>query len=183
MIDRKIVWNDAASSGLVLGGVSIAYMVCSLLLAKIQGSTAVSVIVNVSSVLLWIFKFILCIRLMRFFMQRFAIRHEDVTNRDTFRMGCATALLSALLYSGFYLAWVLLIQPDMFKESIDLALGTYEGTFTSAQMDMMEEMIPKLPTMTFFLNFFWCWLFGTVLSAIFSRNIPSSNPFAGNDSE
>ena len=50
-------------------------------------------------------------------------------------------------------------------------------------MDMMEEMIPKLPTMTFFLNFFWCWLFGTVLSAIFSRNIPSSNPFAGNDSE
>ncbi len=183
MIDRKIVWNDAASGGLVLGGVSIAYMLCAMLLGKIHGGTAASVIVNVSSVLLWLFKFILCIRLMKFFLQKFAIKHEDVTNQDTFRLGTSIALLSALLYSGFYLAWVLFVQPDMFKDSIDLALGSYEGTFSAMQMEAVEEMIPKLPALTFFVNFFWCWLFGTFLSAIFSRNIPPRNPFANNDSD
>ena len=183
MIDRKIVWNDAATSGLVLGGVSIAYMLCNILLGKLQGGTAVSVIVNVSSVLLWVFKFILCIRLMKLFMQKFAARHEDVSNRDTFSFGSATALLSALLYSGFFLAWVLFVQPDMFKESIDLALGSYDGVFSAAQMETMEEMIPKLPAMTFFVNLFWCWLFGVVLSAIFSRDIPPRNPFVNNDSD
>ena len=38
-------------------------------------------------------------------------------------------------------------------------------------------MIPRLPTFSFFVNLFYCWLFGTVLSAILSRNIPSRNPF------
>ena len=72
MVERKIVWSDAARSGLVLGGVSIAYMLCSMLLTKIQGGTFASVLVNVSSLLLWVFKFVLCIRLMKVFMQRFA---------------------------------------------------------------------------------------------------------------
>ena len=183
MIERKIVWNDAARSGLVLGGVSIAYMLISILLTKLQGGTAVSVLVNVSGVLLWLFKFILCIRLMKFFMQKFARNHEGVSNQDSFRFGNATALLSALLYSGFYLAWVTFVQPDMFKESIDLAMGAYDGMFSSEQMGMIQDMMPKMPTLSFFVNFFWCWLFGTVLSAIFSRNIPSRNPFTDNDSE
>ena len=93
------------------------------------------------------------------------------------------AHLSALLYSGFYLAWVTFVQPDMFKESIDLAMGAYDGMFSSEQMGMIQDMMPKMPTLSFFVNFFWCWLFGTVLSAIFSRNIPSRNPFIDNDSE
>ncbi|MBQ3941282.1 MAG: hypothetical protein II676_00365, partial [Bacteroidales bacterium] len=84
MVERKIVWSDAARSGLVLGGVSIAYMVCSMLLTKIQGGTFASVLVNVSSLLLWVFKLVLCIRLMKIFMQKFAASHEGVSNSDTF---------------------------------------------------------------------------------------------------
>ncbi|MBR3076106.1 MAG: DUF4199 domain-containing protein, partial [Bacteroidales bacterium] len=114
---------------------------------------------------------------MKVFMQRFAGRYEGVTNRDSFSFGAATALLSALIYSGFYLAWVLFIQPDMFKESIDAAMQLYEGIFTEAQLEQMEQLVPKMPSYTFFVNLIWCWLFGTVLSAILSRNIPSRNPF------
>ncbi|MBR5042664.1 MAG: DUF4199 domain-containing protein [Bacteroidales bacterium] len=180
MIERKKVWSDAARSGLVLGGVSIAYMLCSILLEKVNGGTAVSVLVNVSSLLLWVFKFVLCIKLMKVFMQKFAASNEGATNSDSFRFGSATALLSALLYSAFFLAWVSFIQPDMLADSLEAAKANYADTFTEAQMESIDGVLAKLPNIMFFVNLFWCWLFGTVLAAIFSRNIPSRNPF--NDS-
>lgn len=180
MIQQKIVWNDAMRGGLVLGGVSIVYMICNLLLTEAAGasSAAVSVIASVGSVLLWVFKFLLCLQLFKRFMQRFASSHEEVTNRDTFRYGVVVALLSALVYSAFYLAWVTLIQPDALAESLDLAREAYASIMTADQLESFEEMLPKLPGMTFFLNFIYCFLFGTVLSSIYSRNIPSRNPFS-----
>jgi len=177
-MERKVIWNDALRTGLILGGISIVYTVINILLGKLQGGAAVGVLVNVSGILLWIFKFILCIRLFKVFMQKFACAHEGVTNGDTFRYGMAMAVLSAVLYSAFYLAWVTLIQPDMFKDSIDLAREAYSGIFTADQLESFDELAPKLPGMTFFANLIYCTLFGTVLSAIFSRNIPSRNPFS-----
>ena len=168
---------DAARSGLVLGLISIIYMVYTALVGKLNASGVGAAVVNVAGVLVWVFKFWLCIHLMKAFMQKFAAGREGVTNRDTFRFGFNTALLSALLYSGFSLAWMLFIQPDMTAESMDAAMQMYEGMFTEDQLASMEELAPKLPTIIFFVNLIWCWLFGTVLSAIFSRNIPSRNPF------
>lgn len=177
-MERKVIWNDALRTGLILGGISIVYTVINILLGKLKGGAAVGVLVNVSGILLWIFKFILCIRLFKVFMQKFACAHEGVTNGDTFRYGMAMAVLSAVLYSAFYLAWVTLIQPDMFKDSIDLAREAYSGIFTADQLESFDELAPKLPGMTFFANLIYCTLFGTVLSAIFSRNIPPRNPFS-----
>lgn len=177
MVQQKIVWSDATRSGLVLGGVSIAYFLVNILLGKLPEGKAVAVLVNVSSILLWVAKIALCISLMKSFMKKFAASHEGVSNADTFRFGNATALLSALLYSGVYLAWVTLINPGMFSESIDLAMQSYQGMFSQAQIDAMDEMMPRMPALTFFANLIYCWLFGMILSAIFSRNIPSRNPF------
>lgn len=176
-MERKIIWNDAVRTGLILGGISILYMVINILLGKLQGGAVVGVLVNVSGILLWIFKFILCIRLFKLFMTKFAAAHEGVTNGDSFRYGLAMAVLSALLYSAFYLAWVTLIQPDMLNESIDLAREAYANVFTAEQMESFDSLGTKLPGMTFFANLIYCTLFGTVLSAIFSRNIPPRNPF------
>ena len=168
---------DAARSGLVLGLISIAYMVCTALMGKINASGAGAALINVAGVLLWVAKLYFCIHLMKVFMKMYAAGHQGVTNRDTFRFGARTALLSALLYSGFTLAWMLFIQPDMIKESMDAALAMYENMLTEDQLSSMEEMVPRMPTISFFVNLAWCWLFGTVLAAIFSRNIPSRNPF------
>ena len=168
---------DAGRSGLVLGLVSITYMVITVLIGKINASGVGAAAVNVGGILLWVFKFWLCIHLMRFFMKKYAATREDVTNRDTFRFGSLTALLSALLYAGFSLGWMLFIQPDALNESMNAAMEMYEGMFTEDQMTSLEELTPKLPTVMFFFNLVWCWVFGTVLAAIFSRNIPSRNPF------
>ena len=177
MIEQKIVWNDASRSGLVLGGISIAYMICNMLLAKVSGGPAVSVLVNVGSLLLWVFKIVLCIRLFKVFMQKFASAHEGVTNRDTFAYGVAVALLSALVYSAVYLAWVSFIQPGALTDSMEMAREAYSGMLTADQLESFDELAPKLPTLTFFANLVYCFLFGLVLSAIFSSNIPSRNPF------
>ena len=180
-IERKSLWNEAARSGLVLGGVSVVYMVITSLLTKLQtAGGALSALGNVAGIALWVGKLIICIWLMKFFMQKFAAGNEGVTNGDTFRFGTATALLSALIFSAFSLAWALFIQPDMYAESFEIAKDTYSGMLSSDQLAAMDELLPKLPTWTFFINLIWCWLFGTVLSAIFSRNIPPRNPFADN---
>ena len=47
----------------------------------------------------------------------------------------------------------------------------------SATLEAVEEMIPSMPTYAFFGNLIYCTLYGTIVSAILSRNIPSSNPF------
>lgn len=171
------IWNDAARSGIVLGLVSVAYMVCSNLLAKINASGVGAAALNVGSLILWGFKFYLCIHLMKVFMQRYADTHEDVTNGDTFRFGALTALLSALIYSGLALAWSLFVQPEALGDAMQTVLAASSDALNETQISAVEELIPKLPSITFFLNFSWCWLFGTVLSAILSANIPSKNPF------
>ena len=181
--ERASVWNDAARGGLVLGLVSIVYMVCTNLMEKIQASGVGAALLNVSEILLWVFKLYLCIRLMKFFMQRFAAGNENATNKDTFCLGTATALLSALIYSGFTLAWLLFFHPDMATETMEAAVQMYENVFTQDQLDTIREMAPRIPTISFFVNLIWCWLFGTVLAAIFSRSIPSRNPFEETDNQ
>ena len=44
--------------------------------------------------------------------------------------------------------------------------------------ELMETYMEKLPQITFFSNLIYCTAYGTVLSFILSRNIPSRDPFA-----
>ena len=44
----------------------------------------------------------------------------------------------------------------------------------------LDGMMDKLPQLTFFSNLIYCFIYGSLLSAILSRNIPSRDPFASN---
>ena len=176
MTDKKALWNDAGKDGLILGAVSLFYMVCNFLLGKVgENSAMMSILAALVGFVLWAVKFGACIYLMKFFMKAFAKANPDVDNSDTFKFGCAVAILSALIYSAGYMAYVTFIEPDTFSKSLEVFADN--PMMTSDALDMMEQMMPKMPTMTFFTNLIYCWLFGTVLSAIFSRNITSRNPF------
>lgn len=176
MTDKKALWNEAGRAGLILGGVCLFYMVCNFLLGKVgEGNAMMAVLASLVSFLLWAVKFGACLYLMRFFMKAFAKSNPGVDNSDTFKFGCAVAILSALIYSAGYMAYVMFIAPDTFSQSIEMFRDN--PMMTQEALDMMEQMIPKMPTITFFTNLIYCWLFGTVLSAIYSRNIPSRNPF------
>lgn len=176
MAEKKSIWSDAAVPGLVLGGVAAVYFIINSLVSRIDpDNTAATLIGSGAVMLLWVAKFALCIWLMKRFMKAQSARYPEATNNDIFRFGCVVALLSSIVYSAVYLATVEFIIPDMF----DKVLEAFKDNpmITGSAMEQIEQMIPKLPAITFFWNLFYCWLFGTILSAIFSRGIPSSNPF------
>ena len=171
---KNSMLEQAGKAGLVLGGVSIVYMLLTMLTGK-AAENGPAFLLGLVNVLLWVAKLVACIYLMRFFILRFAMNDPTVDNSRAFRFGTLTALLSALIYSAFYLAYVSFIAPDIFEEA--LSALTDNPMIDSNTMSAVEEMIPRMPTMSFFFNLIWCWLFGTVLAAIFSRNISSKNPF------
>ena len=178
MTDKKTLFNSAGIGGLVLGGISIAYFLIGILISEAGAGTGLALL----SGLLWIAKFAGCIMLMKFFMKKYSAAEPDADSSDVFRFGRLVALFSALLFAAFLLAFSTYINPSYFEDAI-LTAAQDNPMFNGEMMDMFEEMLPKLPTITFFSQFIYCWLFGTVVAAIFSRNIPSSNPFDNIDEQ
>lgn len=173
MQEGKSIWNSAAVPGAVLGGVCIAYQLTGILLTKAEAP----VLAGLVSTLLWFVKFIGCIWLMHFFMKRFAASDSEVNNSDTFRFGVVTALYSALIYSAFYFAYAQFLAPDMFDEAFSMISESYSNFMTEDMLDQVENIKPDMPKILFFSSLLYCFIYGTVLSAILSRKIPSDNPF------
>ncbi|MBO4595903.1 MAG: DUF4199 domain-containing protein [Bacteroidales bacterium] len=173
-IEQKSVWSEAGRTGLVLGGISIAYFLLTIVVPKIGNAFAVSVI----SFLLWGLKLFLCIYMLHRFLKTEAAENGGERKR-TFRYGMAIAVCSALLYSGFCLAWTTFVQPDFYADAFEAAIQMYSGFMPQETLDMMANMESSMPTLTFFTNLIWCWLFGTVASAIISSSIcKQDDPFA-----
>lgn len=184
MAEEKInIWNEAAVPGLVLGLVSIVYMVVNLLTSRLAGTGGAAFLIGLLGFVLWAAKIAACILLLRHFLLAFSRRNPYADNRKVFQFGMVVALFSALLYSGFYLVYTLYINPDMIAASMEAAMSAYAGMMDSEMMSAMQNMQDSMPAIGFFSNLIWCWLFGTVLSAIFSRNIPGpvqDDPFKDN---
>ena len=177
-ISRKDLWDSAGKAGLVLGLVSSLYVVITYLLTKLSGSTGTALLVTVLNFLLWAAKFGGCIYLMKLFMTKYAAAHPGLDNSDTFRFGMVTAFLSALIFSAFDLAYVTLIAPDTYAQAIEAAAEAYGSFLPAESLEAMQDI--NMGQVSFFTNLIYCFLFGTVLSAILSRNIPSRNPFMDN---
>ena len=166
--------NESGKAGLVLAGVAIAYFIISTLLAKVS---LPAFVVSILGLALWAGKFALCIWLMVKFLRKFAEENEKDRSR-TFRFGMMVALCSALVYAGAYFAYVMFIDPDMFAEVFNNLAQTYSGILPSDQIDTIMNMESQMPTYTFFGNLIWCWLIGTIISAIASSRIcGNDNPF------
>ena len=175
MEDKKSIWNSAGSAGLILGGIGVAYILLNWALSLIATNGVAGILASVGSILLWVVKFGACIWFMKFCMTRYSDSNPEANHGEIFKFGMLVALLSAIIYSGAYSAYLIYLAPDQLESALDMLR---ENPMLDANsLKMVEQIIPKMPTISFFMNIVYCWLFGTVLSAIFSRNIPSSNPF------
>jgi len=175
-ISRPALWNNAGAAGLVLGTVSAAYLFINQFLSgQGQGTAIWAIAVNF---ILWAVKFIGCIFLMKFFMKKFAEKYNITENAATFRFGMATSFCSALLYSAVTLANVLLISPDLIHTQMETAMQVYGPMLDSNSMSMLDSLEAMMPQIMFFSNLIYCFLYGILLSAVLSRNIPSKDPFA-----
>ena len=170
------MWNAAGTAGLALGAVSAAYHFAGQMLS---GDLSPAVLwQQIAAFLLWMVKFVACIWLMKFFMTKFAKDNDIVDNKIVFRMGALTALLSAIMFSGITLANMLYISADYYDTLYQTLAQQMSATLDSNSLSMLEKVIDNLPQIIFFYYLTYCFLFGTVLSAILSRNIPAKDPFA-----
>ena len=177
---EKSVWDHAGKAGLVLGAIPIVYMMIEQLLLQDGSGQATGLWATFVTIALWAAKFVGCILLMRFFMRRYAAQKEGATHRDARRCGTAIALTSALIYSAFVLAWSKFVDPEMFSRAMDMATEQYAAFMDSNTLSMLEQMKDNMPVIAFFSNFIWCFLYGTVLSAILGSSIGSDEtPFRG----
>lgn len=172
---RNLTWDIASKAGLALGGVSIAYLLVNMFMPTTQ-SIGVGALISLLGIALWAAKFFGCIWLMKFFMKKLVAADPETTNSDTFRLGMIIAVLSALIYAAFYLLYTSVISPDIYSESLALIQEQYAGMMPAESLEAIENI--NFPVMGFFTQLFYCSVFGIVLSAILSRNIPENDPFA-----
>ena len=177
---QKNMWNTAGKAGLFLGLTSTAFLFISQFLGQIEIPALVS---SILSFVLWSAKFVGCIWIMKYFMKKFASENTSTTNAGTFKLGMITAILSALVYSAVTFANVAFISPELFEEQMNVVMQQMAPMMDSNSMNQMDELMAKLPQITFFSNLFYCIIYGSCLSYILSRNIPSKNPFADTKSE
>ena len=165
-MERKLIWSEAGIPGLILG---LATAVC-FYLTSLLGNALLNGIV-------WVAKLAGCICLMYFFMKKFVSIHSGADNRDSFRFGVIVALLSAFIYSVSFYIFTVYIKPDMFDAALSAVMDNYSSILDSNSLEQIENLIPKLPAIGFFSNLIYCFLYGTIVSAIISRSVPSTNPF------
>lgn len=172
---RRNLWNTAGKAGLILGLLSSAYLFINQWATAAEMPAFLKVLLDI---ILWAAKFGGCIMVMMIFMKKFAAENPEADNSKTFRFGMAAAILSALIYSAVSFANIAFISADFFAEQMDTVMQAYSQFMDSNTLAQMDKMLGKMPQITFFSNLIYCFIFGTVLSAILSRNIPSKDPFA-----
>ena len=173
---RRNMWDTAAKAGLVLGAVSTAYMFISQFLGTAQMSGFFG---TLAGFVLWGAKFGGCIWLMMFFMKKFSAENEAADNSATFRLGVLASLLSALIFAAANFANIAYISAEFYQAQMEQVMQMMASSLDANTMSVMEDTMQNLPHMMFWYNLIYCFIFGTLLSFILSRNIPSKDPFAG----
>ena len=135
-------------------------------------------VVSLISVPLWIAKFAGCIFLMKFFMKKFHAANPEATNKDVFRMGALTALLSAFFFASLQFVDMSYLSVEFYASQYETVMQQYSSVMDSNSMSMLEKFIDRLPQFTFFWTLIYCTAYGSVLASILSRNIPNKDPFA-----
>ena len=172
---QKNMWNTAGKAGLILGLISAVYLFITQFLGQSEISPILS---SLLAIILWTAKFAGCIWVMKMFMTGFAASHKKVDNSMTFRLGMIMSLLSAIVFAAFAFANVAFISPELFEEQMNMTMQQMAPMMDSNALSQIDSLIENLPEITFVSNLIYCSIYGTVLSYILSRRIPSKDPFA-----
>ena len=115
--------------------------------------------------------------LVKYFMKKLVAKYDEVDNTSTFNYGMAMSFLSALIVAAFTLAVASNTDTATVTDSVMQMTNWILGGVDSNTQAAMEGIIDNLPTISFFSNLIYCFLFGTLISYIWSRRIPSRDPF------
>ena len=176
-LDNKSLWNEAGRVGFVFGGFS---SLC-LLLREGAALTKSSFLIQAAAIILWAVEFFGCILLMKKYMLDLRDKYDGVTMVDAYRFGRRVALLSGLILA----AVDALIIMKMPQETVTNVMGELSAAMPAGLGHVSEDdlgrFVDKLPLYTFIGQWLYCFLYGSLLSAILSRYIFLQGPFQGGD--
>ena len=182
-LDNTRLWNEAAKAGLLFGLVSVSCLALKEL-ADMSGSPFLS---QAAFIVLWAVEFFGCILLMKKVQLDLRDKFQDVKMADTFVLGRRAALLSGLLLASAQALFVMYMP----QETMDQLVGAVSEAMPmsasqkeqmdgiASQKEQMDGMLDRLPLLTFLFQWAYCYLYGTVLSAIMSRYIFVQKLFGG----
>ena len=172
---RANMWNIAARYGLVLGAIASIYTLSTTMMADLEISAT---LVKLITCILWTAKLVGCIWLMRYAMVSYVKSSDKISNADTFKLGVTTAVLSALVFAAFTFANISYISADLFDLQMEQAMTQIAPMMDSNSRAIVDTVLQNMPQISFFSNLIYCSMYGIVLAAILSRNIPSKDPFS-----
>lgn len=171
-LTQGFLWNKAATDGLVLGAMTVIFTLLGSLAPKLGAIAG-----GFAGFFLTIGKIVACVLLFKFFLKRIGSR-TGAPARTLYTYGLRIAICSSLLVAAYSLFASLQVSPEEYLAQIDEALATSPVKLDSNTMGAMESFLPKLPAINFFTTLVYCFIWGWVLSAVFSKSEGRSDPFA-----
>ena len=163
---NRVLWNEAASRGLVLGGFSAVCFALKQLSAS--GSEQVFTIL---SPIIWLLQFAGCILILRYLLRSYASK-EKLSSLDSYVLGKRICTFSSLILAVVVTAVVLYIPDNFLSMQFDAMKETYSAAMDSKTKEVFDSMtMSDSPGVVFFSQFIYAYAYGSILSAILSRKI------------
>jgi len=166
-LDEKTLWNEAGRVGFVFGGFSSA----CLLLKEGAGLTDSMFLVQAATIILWAVEFFGCILLMKKYMLDLRDKFDGVTMVDAYRFGRRVALLSGLILAAVDAVLIMKLPQDTVASVVDELTASVSAQLGSGYEDEIGRVVDRLPLYVFIFQWLYCFLYGSLLSAIMSRYI------------
>ena len=176
-LDSKTLWNEAGRVGFVFGGFS---SLCLLLKegAALTGSTF---LVQAAAIILWAVEFFGCILLMKKYMLDLRDKFDGVTIEDTYRFGRRVGLLSGLILAAVDAVLIMKMPQDTVADVVNELNTAVTAKLGAGYEGEVGRVVDRLPLYTFIFQWVYCFLYGSLLSAIMSRYIFMQDIFRGGD--
>ena len=172
-LDSKTLWNEAGKTGLVFGLFS---SVC-LGLREASTLTGSNFLVQAAAIILWAVEFFGCILLMKKYMLDLRDKYENVTMVDTYRYGRRIGLLSGLILASVDAVLIMNSPQETVASVMNELSSSVTARLGNSQEAAMDQIVDRLPLYTFIFQWLYCFLYGSLLSAIMSRYIFMQNYF------
>ena len=174
-LDNKTLWNEAGRVGFVFGGFS---SLC-LLLKEGAALTGSNFLVTAAAVILWAVEFFGCILLMKKYMLDLRDKYDGASIEDVYHFGRRVALLSGLILAAVDAFITMKLPPETVENVVSELSTAVSSQFGSGYVGEVGRFVDTLPLYTFIGQWLYCFLYGSLLSAIMSRYIFMQNLFQG----
>ena len=176
-LDGKTLWNEAGRVGFVFGGFS---SLC-LLLKEGAALTGSSFLETAAVIILWAVEFFGCILLMKKYMLDLRDKYDGVTMEQAYHFGRRVALLSGLILAAVNAVILIKMPPETMENFVTELNTAVAGKLGAGYEGEVGRVVDRLPLYTFIFQWLYCFLYGSILSAIMARYIFMQDLFRGND--